>query len=61
MGENDLTPGDTPASLTSHSGPLSLNLDIDALGLNGSVTADVSQQPDSEHQGERRQAPGEVA
>jgi EAL domain-containing protein (putative c-di-GMP-specific phosphodiesterase class I) len=60
-GENDLPPGEAGVSRTGRSGPLSLNLDIDVLGLNGSVTADAARQPGSEPQDERRQTPGEVA
>ncbi len=59
-GDNDPPPAGfgTPAA---RSGPLALNLDIDALGLNGSVTADVRPTPGYEEPGEPRQTPGEVA
>ncbi len=42
-GENDLPQDEDPGARAGRSGPLSLNLDIDALGLNGSVTSDVGQ------------------
>ncbi len=52
--------GDNELSRGARSGPLALNLDIDALGLNGSVKTDAAQ-PGSEQPGEPRQTPGEVA
>jgi EAL domain-containing protein (putative c-di-GMP-specific phosphodiesterase class I) len=51
-GENDLALAEDPEARAGRSGPLALNLDIDALGLNGSVTADV---------GDPHHTPGEVA
>lgn len=63
-GDNDLPPtngtGTGSDVLAGRAGPLALNLDIDALGLNGSSTSDIGQPPVS-GQGEPRQAPGEVA
>jgi EAL domain-containing protein (putative c-di-GMP-specific phosphodiesterase class I) len=53
--------GDNDLPQAGRSGPLALNLDIDALGLNGSVNADVGQRLSSEQPGEPLQAPGEVA